>query len=118
MSCNWVYDSDYYSWSCQPSGNLYCDSSCNVFPMPDSGSCSSDGYGGCLDYGCSNNSNYRCVNNNGTCQCLVDYYNEGCALSTDGSSCVPYGNNTNNCILAYGMWDGLPYCYTSGNSYY
>lgn len=79
--------------------------------------CTDDGYGGCINdnYGCYPQygySPYRCIkDNNGVCQCLYDYYQDGCAIdrSDSNSSCVSYGG-CESCGKYYD-WYGKPYCW-------
>jgi hypothetical protein len=73
--------------------------------------CQNDGYGGCIDTGCEHNMWSRCINNNGTCQCLVDYYyDDGCASDYwNYGDCVNY--RCSNCQKWYLFGHPICYCY-------
>jgi hypothetical protein len=104
MSCYWGNDGFCYS------SGATCNSNCQIVSVPPQG-CYSDGYGGCTDYGCgTNGSSYRCINTEGGCQCLYDYYKDGCAIDRLGNGdCVSYGG-CDSCGKYYD-WLGYPYCW-------
>lgn len=52
---------------------------------------------------------YTCVNDNGNCRCLYDYYKDGCGVDPQwDSDCINYGCSQ-ECVKNYDFW-GTPYC--------
>jgi hypothetical protein len=86
--------------------------------------CTLEADGRCTDYGgCRLTGNgFRCVKVGDSCQCLYDYYEDGCAIAQQ----METADNPMPCIQylpcrrceKYYDWLGYPYCWcNSGNPF-